>query len=396
MNNQPLSMSFTDTQTIDGVASSTTPVFLYSESRLRKAAAEVRDFGGPYGFTPRYAMKANPHPKILQIFNEMGISIDASSGGEVERALEAGVPAGRIVLNSQQLPDNLKELIELGIEFTATSLYQLEAFGQMFPGKSVAVRINPGMGSGSNNRLTTGGVNAGFGIWHEYIPKVKELARQHDLTIDKVHTHIGSGTDPEAWEAAAHLSLELVEQFEDAVRINLGGGFKVGRMPHEPSTDLRVVSEYISRILVNFYERTGRKLILEIEPGTYLVALAGALLAEVIDVTDTGPNGYNFLRVNTGMNDILRPSLYGAQHPLVVLPKAPTDEVAEYIVVGHCCESGDMLTVAPGNPEQLEPRTLAKAQRGDLLLIEGAGAYCAGMRARGYNSFEPAGEIFIP
>lgn len=388
-------MSFTDIRNIDSINISETPVFLYSESTLRQLASEVCAFGGPYGFTPRFAMKANPHLRVLEIFNEIGISIDASSGGEAERAISAGVPADRIVLNSQQLPDNLKELVDQGVEFTATSLYQLEVFGELFPGKPLAVRINPGMGSGSNNRLTTGGVGAGFGIWHEYIPAIKDTARKYNLTIDKIHTHIGSGTDPEAWEAAAHLSLELVEQFDTVTRVNLGGGFKVGRMPHEPSTNLSVVGEYIGRILINFHEKTGRQLHLEIEPGAYLVAMAGALLAEVIDVTDTGANGYNFLRVNTGMNDILRPSLYGAQHPLIILPKVPTEETEEYIIVGHCCESGDMLTVAQGNPEQPEARMLKKAQRGDRLLIEGAGAYCAGMRAKGYNSYTAAEEVFI-
>lgn len=374
-----------------------TPVYVYSERELLSAARQVVAFGGPFGFTPRYAMKANPHPRILRLFDESGLSIDASSEYEALAAIEVGVAPQKIVVNSQQMPRDVKSLIQKGVSFTATSLYQLEEFGRQCPGGDVSVRLNPGMGSGASNKLTTGGVGAAFGIWHEYIPKVLELAEKYDLTISKVHTHIGSGTNPEAWEAAAHLSLELVKHIPSATKINLGGGFKVARMADEPSADMNEISPYIHRLLEAFAEETGRRLHLEIEPGTLLVANAGSLIARIIDVTDTGEHGYHFLRVNTGMNDILRPSLYGSQHPLVVVPKLgrPQKGDRKYVIAGHCCESGDILTPAPGNPEQIEPRELQIAERGDLLVIEGAGAYCGGMRAKGYNSFPDAVEVFV-
>src|SRR5699024_6891572 len=128
---------------------------------------------------------------------------------------------------------------------------------------------------------------------------------------------------------------------------------------------------------------------------TFLVANAGAIVSTVQDIVDTGSAGHTFLKLDTGMTEILRPSLYGAQHPLIVVPanENKTRETATSLVVGHCCESGDILTPAPDQPEVLQPRPLTKAEHGDLLVIEGTGAYCSSMPAKNYNSFPEAPEI---
>jgi diaminopimelate decarboxylase len=133
-----------------------------------------------------------------------------------------------------------------------------------------------------------------------------------------------------------------------------------------------------------------------LEPGTYLVANAGAIVCTVIDVVDTGANGYNFIKTDTGMTEVIRPSMYGAQHPIIVVPATPEKRgTRDCIVVGHCCESGDILTPEPGNPEGLQPRTLTEPKIGDLLVVGGAGAYCAGMSAKNYNSFPEAPEVLL-
>ena len=148
-----------------------------------------------------------------------------------------------------------------------------------------------------------------------------------------------------------------------------------------------------ARQLQGFAEKTGRKLQLEVEPGTWLVGHAGVLLAEVVDVVNTGDDGHTFLRLNTGMNDIARPGMYGAQHRLEVLNDATG--MAEYVVAGHNCETGDILTPAPGDPEGLESRELRKANIGDVLAIYDTGAYCRSMSHKGYNSYPNVAEYFI-
>ena len=371
-----------------------TPVFVYDQASLEAQADAVLSFPNAYGLTARFAMKALPTAAVIQTLTARGLHIDASSGFEAQRALRLGIPANHIQVTAQELPQNLQELIEQGVLFNACSISQLSAYGELFPGTSLSVRINPGLGSGHSNRTNVGGPSASFGIWHEHIPEVLATASQYNLTITGMHTHIGSGSDPDAWVQCAKMSLGIVAQFPDVTTLSLGGGFKVARMENEISADLQAIGAKIIEEFEAFASEHGRELHLEVEPGTFLVANQGVLLASIMDVVDTGAEGYNFIKIDAGMTDILRPSMYGAQHPLVLVHQeehAAQDK--EYLVVGHCCESGDILTPEPGNPEGLETRTFPEAQIGDILVIEGAGAYCSGMPAKNYNSFPECAEL---
>ncbi len=369
------------------------PVFVYSKSALAQQAKEMLSIPAPFGLTIRYAMKANPFQPILKFFKSHNIAIDASSAYEVEKALEAGFKPQDILLTSQQLAHNLKEIVEQGVKFNATSLHQLEEYGKLFPGSEVSLRINPGIGSGHSAKTNVGGASSSFGIWHEYIPKVHEIANKYNLTITRLHTHIGSGADPRVWQEALRTTLSLIKNFPAATTLNLGGGFKIARMDDETGCDMQEIGATLAGELKAFAKETGRKLHLELEPGTFLVANAGILLAQVDDIVDTGKKGYSFLKLNTGMNDILRPSLYGAQQPIAVLNDSK--ETKSYVVVGHNCESGDLLTPEPGQPETLATRTLNQANIGDIVLIGGSGAYCASMSAHGYNSFPSAKQVLV-
>jgi diaminopimelate decarboxylase len=194
------------------------------------------------------------------------------------------------------------------------------------------------------------------------------------------------------------MTLGLAREFPEVETVNLGGGFKIGRVAGEKTTDLQKIGKTVKALFQSHAKETGRKLRLEIEPGTYLVALAGALVCTVQDLVSTGGEGYEFLKLDAGMTEILRPSLYGSQHAIVVVPAGripKKKETRKYLVVGHCCESGDLLTPAPGQPETLAPRLLARAEIGDLCVIEGAGAYCAAMSTKNYNSFPEAPELLL-
>lgn len=214
----------------------------------------------------------------------MGLSFDASSVYEAQRAINAGIPADRICLSSQQLDDDFVRLVNLGVQVNACSLNQLERYGQAFPNSQVGVRFNPGLGSGGTGKTNVGGPSSSFGIWHELKDEVKAVAAKHGVSVIRIHSHIGSGSDPSVWQRVAGLTLNLVREFPDVTTMNLGGGYKVGRMPGEPSTILDVVSKPVQEAIFRFAEETGRKLKLEIEPGTYLVANAGALLCKVQDI----------------------------------------------------------------------------------------------------------------
>lgn len=123
------------------------------------------------------------------------------------------------------------------------SLLQLDEFGRANPGAEVGVRINPGLGSGGTNRTNVGGPASSFGIWKDYIPQIMETAARHGLKIVRIHTHIGSGSDPLVWQKVAEMSLGTVERFPDAATLNMGGGYKVARVEGEKSTDLAKIGE---------------------------------------------------------------------------------------------------------------------------------------------------------
>jgi diaminopimelate decarboxylase len=371
-----------------------TPVYVYDEAALEARAREVLTFPHAFGYQARYAMKALPTAAILQLFHRLGLHIDASSGYEAERAMRAGIPADHIQVTAQELPENLEDLVKRGLRFNACSLHQLRAYCTLFPNTEVMVRINPGLGSGHSNRTNVGGSSASFGIWHEHLAELLHIAQDNGVTIARVHTHIGSGSDPAVWIHCARLTLGIAGTLPSVRTLSLGGGFKVARVEGETSTDLREVGDRIAAQFHEFAQRYDRRLDLEIEPGTYLTANAGALVASVIDVVDTGQEGFRFIKIDSGMTEILRPAMYGAQHPVTVVPASDEERAQEeYIVVGHCCESGDVLTPGPGDPEGLEQRVLAQARVGDALVIGGAGAYCSAMSAKNYNSFPEAAEV---
>jgi len=372
-----------------------TPVYVYNRQSLEAAARDVLSFPNAYGLTARYAMKASPNAALLRILDELGLWIDASSGYEVRRALAAGIAPHKISLSSQELPEDFAELYELGIAINACSLRQLERFASAFPGREIGLRFNPGAGSGGNNRTNVGGPSSSFGIWHEWVDDVREIVDSGGLKAVRIHTHIGSGSDPNVWQKVAALSLALVRQFPEVTHLNLGGGYKVARMPHEVGTNLQACGAPVAEMFEAFAKETGREIHMEIEPGTYLLANVCAVLASVQDIVSTGEQGYEFIKLDMGMTELLRPSLYGAQHPVSLLQAEPSKEGRDYMVVGHCCESGDILTPAPGDPELLSTRRLPRAAIGDLCVVDGAGAYCSAMATKHYNSFPEAAEVLI-
>lgn len=154
---------FITLQTARKIADNFNALYVYDEASLVAQAKKALGFPNAFGLTVRFAMKAASNRAILRLFNSLGLHIDASSAYEVERAMLAGIPADHISLSSQQLPDNLAELIKAGIKYNACSLRQLDEFGKINPGAEVGVRINPGLGSGGTNRTNVGGPASSFG-----------------------------------------------------------------------------------------------------------------------------------------------------------------------------------------------------------------------------------------
>ncbi|MGO9482195.1 MAG: diaminopimelate decarboxylase [Candidatus Kryptoniota bacterium] len=393
------SLSFgNDSQIVELAKKYGTPLLVHDEDSYRRYAKSALNAPNAFGLTVRYAMKANSHRAILSIFDGMGIFIDASSYYEVKRAIAVGIAPERIKLTSQEtlLPELVAELVSLGVVYNCTSLTQLRIFAELFRGseKSISVRVNPGLGSGHNNRTNTAGPAASFGIWHDYVPEVLDIAKQHSLRIAQIHTHVGSGSDWRIWQKASHLTLDIVRKLPDVKIVNLGGGFKIDRLNSRNSIDINSVFQVIKDSFEKLFEETGRKLHLEIEPGTYLAANSCLLLSRINDIVDTGHHGHGFIKLDASMTELLRPMIYGARHPIRLLARGE-DTTEIYVVVGNCCESGDIFTPKESNPDEIDSVQLPKAEIGDYIAVMGAGAYGISMSAKNYNSHPICAEVML-
>lgn len=387
-----------------------TPLYLYDEQQIAERCASVCAMPRAFGLHAAYAMKANSSRAILQIIARAGLRIDASSLNEARRALLAGIAADRIMLTTQEVPagaerEDLERLLGEGLRYNACSLQQLERVADLASNRRVplALRVNPGAGAGESATRNTGDKYSSFGIHLDHLERATGLARQHGILIDTVHVHIGSGGDPESWRANIDRMLALVERhFPEATALNLGGGFKEARMPDERPADIQALGNYARQQFLAFAERTGRRLDMGVEPGTYIVANAGYLVTTVIDKKSSGPDGFEFVLLDGGMESSTRPLLYGSRHPFDVVSRAGELRSAEHgnaadfaprVVVGKCCESGDSQTLDEHG--HIVPRRMADPDVGDHVVIGGAGAYVAAMTLVGYNSHPAAPEVLL-
>jgi diaminopimelate decarboxylase len=190
------------------------------------------------------------------------------------------------------------------------------------------------------------------------------------------------------------LTLRVARDLPDVEIVNLGGGYRIDRMEPEKSMNFQTAFPPVKEAFEEFATETGRRLRLEIEPGTYLAANSCLLLSRISDIVDTGRHGYRFLKLDASMTELLRPMIYGDRHPIRLLAKADVAAMP-YVVVGTCCENGDIFTPKQGNPEEIDTVMLPEAERGDYVVVMGAGAYGAAMCAKNYNSRPACPEAMI-
>lgn len=374
-----------------------TPCFVYDELSLERQAKFMLNFPNAFGLTVYYSIKSGASGTVIKLFDRLGLHFDASSIWEAMRAMAVGVVPSKILLTAQEVPKDFGKYVERGIEYNACSLRQLEMYGKEFPGREVSIRVNPGTGTGFINRLTSGGPRASFGIWHEYLDQVRALVQTYQLKVKRIHHHIGSGHDPEAWLRIASDTLNLAKTFGPASIINLGGGYRTRGMQTEAEIDYRDIGERLRGLFEDYARETGTKPRLEVEPGTFLVANCGSLVTSVVDVISTGEKGYDFIKLDAGLTEVIRPGFYGSLHPLVSIPAEGElhTTAKEYLVTGHTCIAGDTLTVALRDPETAVPQLIAETEPGDLLVVERAGGYCSSMNMKNFNSFPEAPEVLL-
>ena len=276
----------------------------------------------------------------------------------------------------------------------------LEQYGARKPGANVTLRINPGFGHGHSQKTNTGGEQSKHGIWHEQLDDCLRIADRHGLSVTGLHLHIGSGTDMEHLSQVCGAMEKLAADVgRTLTTISAGGGLPTIYQEGDTYVDVAAYYKLWDASRKRLEAQFGHKLALELEPGRYLVAESGYLVAEIRAIKKMGKN--TFYLLDAGFNNLARPILYGSHHPMSIVP-GPLDEVgtiavderpkADVIVGGPLCESGDIFTQAEGG--YVCTRSLPTAQVGELLVIECAGAYGFAMGSN-YNSKPYAAEVLL-
>jgi diaminopimelate decarboxylase len=382
-----------------------TPYWLYEADVIRQRIAAIRKITSGEGVQARFAMKACPATKVLQEMAAAGIWIDAVSGNEILRALQAGHAAGQeppvICFTSDVFRDNALEVVlKHGILPNIGSpgmIRDLAAAG--YKGR-ISLRVNPGFGHGHVNSCDTGGPSSKHGIWWTDVPTTFAAASAAGMKIVMLHAHIGSG--PQFDELLENLN-RLVAEFAalatslpDLEAVSLGGGIPHNYRDPSATLPLEKLGALFTAARETLCQATGRPIRLEIEPGRYYVAPACTLVTRVTDVKQTQSNekgaGATFAMVDAGFVDLVRPAMYGSWHGIEIVGRPAGSPTEPIVVAGPLCESGDVFT--RDDAELLQPRDLPRPLPGDLLTLRDAGAYGYAMSSN-YNSVGKAPQLWL-
>jgi diaminopimelate decarboxylase len=381
-----------------------TPFYLTDGGEIRRRLARLQALTDGSALQARYAMKANSGWKVLETVRAAGLWIDAVSGNEVLRARRAGFPMGAappvVMLTVDVLRDNaLTTVLEHAVLPNVGSpgmIDELRGSGYRGP---IAVRVNPGFGHGHVQSCDTGGPSSKHGVWHEVLGALRARASAARLPITSLHAHIGTGPQvrefDENMRKLVDVYADLLPQFPDLEAVNLGGGLPYPYRPGAPEYDLAWYRPVLVDAATRLAKIAGRPIRVEIEPGRYPVAGAGLLVARVKDLKQTSANakgpGHEFVMVDAGFNDLIRPAMYGSYHHISIVGKGAARVPEPFVVAGPLCESGDVFT--RDDHELLDPRALPRPDVGDLLVLHDAGAYGAAMSSN-YVSLGRAAQVW--
>jgi bifunctional diaminopimelate decarboxylase / aspartate kinase len=365
---------------LDALLKDKNSAYVYDLATVRAAARGVR--GMKSVSRAHYAMKANPHPDILRVLHEEGISPECVSPGEVQRVLATlpGIDRSHILYTPNFAPrDEYVWGFEQGVRVTVDNTYAVEKWPDVFRGREIFVRIDTGTGRGHHHHVRTGGVHSKFGVPLAELDELARYAKAGSVRIVGLHAHNGSGVfDVQNWEQTGSLLTSLRERFPDVRVVDVGGGLGVPERADQPGVDLGKLDSALGAV-----KAAHPQIELWIEPGRYFVAAAGVLLARVTQLK--AKTGVRYVGTATGMNSLIRPALYGAYHEIVNLTRLDEPGTDLVNIVGPICETADVL-----GHDRLLPPTV----EGDVLLIANAGAYGHAMSSH-YNLRDPAVEICI-
>jgi diaminopimelate decarboxylase len=357
-----------------------TPLFVYDRTRFAENARRIQSALASTGlsFRVRFALKANPLPEILQVLRDLGepgapdsVGIDACSPGEVERAIECGWRPDEISFTGTNVSErDLDVLLSRNVHVNLDAISQIERYGRRAPGAAIGVRIDPATGTGYNEHLHYSGDRpTKFGIGLERLDEAVAAARRHDLTIDTVHFHAGSGWLADGlpgFEAALVRAVEAVVRLRSAgcpiVEVNVGGGLGAPARQDERAIDLDAYGATLQRHLGSL------DVTVTCEPGDYLSKDAAILLGEVVTVERR--RGVTFVGLDIGWNVNCAYFIYRFAQELVPCRRPDAERTETVTVAGHINEAGDVFA---------EDYPMAPVREGDMVALLNAGGYLQAM-----------------
>jgi diaminopimelate decarboxylase len=362
-----------------------TPTYVYFEEIIRERAKTLRDHLAGIPGRLLYAMKANANPILLNILREEGFGVDAVSPGELLLATKVGFSPESILFSANNMTDEEMDLAHgIGALLNIGELSRLDRYGRTYPGSRVCVRMNPRHGAGHHSHVVTAGERTKFGVPVDEIERVKAIVQRHDLKLVGLHHHIGSGVmRTSELRTAMDVLLEAGLHVDGLEFLNFGGGLGIPYRPDEEGLDFEHFGTLITDRLNSYArEHPSSSLTFLFEPGRFLVAEAGVLLARINTIKET--HGRTYAGTDTGMGQLIRPILYDAYHAVYNLSN-PEGTPRTYELTGNICESGDILA---------SNRPIQQLSEGDLVAILDAGAYGMSMASE-YNLRPLPAEVLV-
>jgi diaminopimelate decarboxylase len=359
-----------------------TPLYVYDAEMIRaqyqNLDSSFRDFFDNYGVN--YAVKANPNPEVLSILAEEGAGFDCASLAEMKLALEHVEPSNIIYTAPFPPQEELNFAAEKGITVNFNSIKAFERAEEL--PERISFRIDPGIGQGDFGLELGGGSK--FGVEEQNAVEAYRKAKQAGVERFGIHMMTGSGVlDAEYFEKVTRKLAEIAERISKELDIefefiDVGGGLGIPYKPEDTEIDTDKVAENI-KDAISDYDLGNPEVMME--PGRYLVAESGTLVAKVQDILEKQDKTY--IGLGTGMHHFLRPMLYDAYHEIKAVN--PSEETITADIVGLVCENTDTFA---------EDREISKVDRGDLIVIQDVGAYGFAM-ASNWNTRPLPPEVMI-
>lgn len=353
------------------LAAQGTPRYAYDLPTVRERARQLQSVAA---IDRRYyAIKANPHPAILRALEAEGFGMECVSGGELQRVFATlpGIDPARVLFTPSFAPiGEYQAALARGVTVTVDNVELLRRWPQVFRGTRLWLRIDLGRGDGHHEKVNTGGKDAKFGLSAQRVEEFLDVARELDVRVSGLHAHLGSGVENIGhWQEMVDELAGFARRIGSVEVLDIGGGLPVPYSDDDEPFDLATWAEGLAAV-----KAVHPAFRLAIEPGRFLVAEAGVLLASASQVVDK--DGVRRVGLDAGMNALVRPALYDAWHDIHNLSRLDAATDAQFEVVGPICESSDRFGQQVRLPAATAP--------GDVMLIADAGAYGYSM-ASTYN-----------